>query len=144
MSFTLRPESLTVLLSCANSGFCFVNLAGITKFKYERTKRILVEVVKGGHRANALFCRAKNSRTFQNYPGLFLENSMTFYGGFVEMLKKSERSNNKNTRRSRTCAVDLLVNVHTRNSNVTTQHWKRMKLCSVKERSVKDLKIGPF
>ena len=25
-----------VLLSCANQGFCFLNLSGITKFKYER------------------------------------------------------------------------------------------------------------
>ena len=24
------------MLSCANKGFCFVNLAGIPKFKYER------------------------------------------------------------------------------------------------------------
>ena len=32
----LRHESFRVLLSCANKCFCFVNLAGITKFKYER------------------------------------------------------------------------------------------------------------
>ena len=32
----LRPESFRVLLSCANYGFCYSNLAGITKFKYER------------------------------------------------------------------------------------------------------------
>ena len=34
----LRPESfrVRVLLSCANWGFCYSNLTGITKFKYER------------------------------------------------------------------------------------------------------------
>ena len=32
----LRPESFRVLLSCANQGFCYLNLTGITKFKYER------------------------------------------------------------------------------------------------------------
>ena len=31
----LRPESFKVLLSCANEGFCYSNLTGITKFKYE-------------------------------------------------------------------------------------------------------------
>ena len=32
----LRPESFRVLFSCANEGFCYSNLTGITKFKYER------------------------------------------------------------------------------------------------------------
>ena len=32
----LRPESFRILLSCANQGFCYSNLTGITKFKYER------------------------------------------------------------------------------------------------------------
>ena len=32
-----RPESFRVLLSSADKDFCFVNVAGITKFKYERT-----------------------------------------------------------------------------------------------------------
>ena len=32
----LRPESFRVLLSCANLGFRHWNLAGITKFEYER------------------------------------------------------------------------------------------------------------
>ena len=32
----LRPESFRVLLSRANWGFCYLDLAGITKFKYER------------------------------------------------------------------------------------------------------------
>ena len=32
----LRPESLRVLLSCANMGFRYLNPAGITEFKYER------------------------------------------------------------------------------------------------------------
>ena len=32
----LRPESFRVLLFCANYGFCYPNLTGITKFKYER------------------------------------------------------------------------------------------------------------
>ena len=32
----LRPESSRVFLSCANYGFCHLNLAGITKFKYEK------------------------------------------------------------------------------------------------------------
>ena len=32
----LRPESFRVLLSCANEGFCYSNLTGITKVKYER------------------------------------------------------------------------------------------------------------
>ena len=31
-----RPESFRVLLSCANYGFCHLNLAGIRKFEYER------------------------------------------------------------------------------------------------------------
>ena len=32
----LRPESSRVFLSCANYGFCHLNLAGIIKFKYEK------------------------------------------------------------------------------------------------------------
>ena len=32
----LRPASFRVFLSCANYGFCHLNLAGITKFKYEK------------------------------------------------------------------------------------------------------------
>ena len=32
----LRPESIRTLLSCANYGFCHLNLAGATKLKYER------------------------------------------------------------------------------------------------------------
>ena len=32
----LRPESFRTLLSCANQGFCYRNLTGITKLKYER------------------------------------------------------------------------------------------------------------
>ena len=32
----LQPESFRVLLSCANQGVCYLILAGITKFKYER------------------------------------------------------------------------------------------------------------
>ena len=32
----LQPESFRVLLSCANWGFWYSNLTGITKFKYER------------------------------------------------------------------------------------------------------------
>ena len=32
----LRPESLRAFISCANYGFCQLNLAGITKFKYEK------------------------------------------------------------------------------------------------------------
>ena len=32
----LRPESFKVLLSCANQGFCYLNLSGITRFNYER------------------------------------------------------------------------------------------------------------
>ena len=32
----LQPESFRVLLSFANKGFCYLILAGITKFKYER------------------------------------------------------------------------------------------------------------
>ena len=32
----LRPESFRVLLSCANWGFYYLNLAGISKFKNER------------------------------------------------------------------------------------------------------------
>ena len=30
------PESFRVLLSCRNNCFCYLNLTGITKFKYER------------------------------------------------------------------------------------------------------------
>ena len=32
-----RPESFRMLFSCANQGFCYLNLAGITEFKYKRT-----------------------------------------------------------------------------------------------------------
>ena len=32
----LRPESFRVLLSSANQSFCYLNLTGMTKFKYER------------------------------------------------------------------------------------------------------------
>ena len=31
-----QPESFRVFLSCANHGFCHLNPAGITKFKYEK------------------------------------------------------------------------------------------------------------
>ena len=34
----LLPESFRVLLSFANYGFCYLNLTGISKFKYERKK----------------------------------------------------------------------------------------------------------
>ena len=34
----LRPESFRVLLSCANWGFYYLTLAGISKFTYERKK----------------------------------------------------------------------------------------------------------
>ena len=30
------PESFRVLLSCANLRFCYLNLSGITEFRYER------------------------------------------------------------------------------------------------------------
>ena len=30
------PEYFRVLLSCANKGFCYLKLAGITKFQYEK------------------------------------------------------------------------------------------------------------
>ena len=33
---TMTSESFRVLLSCANCGFCYLYLNGITKFKYER------------------------------------------------------------------------------------------------------------
>ena len=33
---TTRPQSFSVFLSWANYGFCHLNLAGITKFKYEK------------------------------------------------------------------------------------------------------------
>ena len=39
ISLLLRPESFRVLLSCANEGFCYSNLTGITKFKYERRNK---------------------------------------------------------------------------------------------------------
>ena len=32
----LRPGSFRVLLSCVNEGFCYLNLTGATKFKYEK------------------------------------------------------------------------------------------------------------
>ena len=49
----LWPGSFGVLLSCANLGFCYLNLTGATEFKYEKkTKIILVVVVKWRHRAN--------------------------------------------------------------------------------------------
>ena len=32
----LRPESFRTLLSCTNQDFCYRNLTGITKLKYER------------------------------------------------------------------------------------------------------------
>ena len=35
----LRPESFRGLLSCANLGFCHLNLTGITKFEYERKNK---------------------------------------------------------------------------------------------------------
>ena len=35
----LQPESLRILLSCANYGFCYLNLDGLTKLKYEKKNR---------------------------------------------------------------------------------------------------------
>ena len=34
-----QPESFRVLLSCANWGFCSLNLAGTTKFQYEKRSK---------------------------------------------------------------------------------------------------------
>jgi len=34
----LPPESFRVFHSCANQGFCYLNLAGISKYKCERRK----------------------------------------------------------------------------------------------------------
>ena len=34
--YYIWPESFRVLLSCANWGFCYLNLTGITKSKYEK------------------------------------------------------------------------------------------------------------
>ena len=49
----LWPGSFGVLLSCANLCFCYLNLTGATKFKYEKkTKIILVVVLNWRHRAN--------------------------------------------------------------------------------------------
>ena len=55
----LRPECYRSWLSSANYGFCYLNLAVITKFEYEKktTKRILVVVVNGRHRANGFSIR---------------------------------------------------------------------------------------
>ena len=36
----LGTESLRVLLSCANYGFCYLSLTGRTKFKYERKNEV--------------------------------------------------------------------------------------------------------
>ena len=36
----LQPESFRVLLSCANNGFCYLNLTGTTKFKYGRKNKM--------------------------------------------------------------------------------------------------------
>ena len=53
-----RPESFKVLFSHANWVFCYFNLAGISKFKYERKmKKIVVVVEKQCHHANGLFPR---------------------------------------------------------------------------------------
>ena len=47
VTLLLGPESFRVLLSCANWGFCYLNLTGASKFKYEKkNERILVVVVK--------------------------------------------------------------------------------------------------
>lgn len=35
----LRPEFFTVLLSCANQIFCYLNVTEVTKFKYERKNK---------------------------------------------------------------------------------------------------------
>ena len=35
----LQPESLRILLSCANYGFCYLKIAAITKLKYEKKNK---------------------------------------------------------------------------------------------------------
>ena len=49
----LRQEFFRVLLCCADWGSCYLNLAGITKFEYER-KNEKVIVLKWHHRVNGL------------------------------------------------------------------------------------------
>ena len=57
----LLPESFMVLLSCANKGFCYLNLTGmICKKKNEMSSDLSVyTIVKGRHRANGLFFEIK-------------------------------------------------------------------------------------
>ena len=53
-----QPKSFRVLLSHANWVFYYFNLAGISKFKYEKKmKKIVVVVEKQCHCANGLFPR---------------------------------------------------------------------------------------
>ena len=54
----LLQESFRVLLSYANYGHCYLNLAGIVKFKYERKNKMdsgRVLVVKWRYHGNSLF-----------------------------------------------------------------------------------------
>ena len=51
----LWPQSFRVLLSCAIWDFCYSNLAGITKFKYERkNEEDFWSLTKCRHHANGL------------------------------------------------------------------------------------------
>ena len=48
----LPPKSFGVLLSCANWGFCILNLTGVTKLEYEKTGEISLR--RHRYRANDL------------------------------------------------------------------------------------------
>ena len=51
--FTTTTRVLQGFAFVGKLGFCYLNLTGITKFKLKKeTKRILVLVVRGSHRAN--------------------------------------------------------------------------------------------
>ena len=54
----ILPEYFRVSLSCANQGFCYLNLNGINKFKYQRKNEMNSGLSsKRRHRDNGVFWR---------------------------------------------------------------------------------------
>ena len=78
-----------VFLSCANYGFCHWNLAGITKFKYEKkNEKDSGRIVKWRHRANGLFLNFEC--TFCGFVSGQCKNAEDVYETFISTIEYTE------------------------------------------------------
>ena len=87
-SLLLRPESFRVFFSSVNYGFCHLNVAGITKFKYEKkNEKDSGRSSKMAHRGNGplivlsghflLICFLRNNFENTLYNLEYILNSIT-------------------------------------------------------------------